>query len=283
MSIDPQIGAPQAVAAFVQGQGDMTYNPANMSRQEFPKIIAGKKLAIGPLHLMASAQSIVHIVTRVDTGITSIADFKGKKLLGKVPSAPANDAVRIKLLEAYGMTDNDIVLLSGNNGAHLAQQLREGVGDAAMCFLARGDPSVVELCTVKDVRFIPVPPDKMGFSEELWTAAGFLPANTYRGQDKDISCVMLPVSFSVKNNMDENVAYTLLKTVYDNWNEFTGMVPQAKEFAIEGNASSAFLPYHPGAIKYFKEKGAWTPALDAKQKVLLEKICPQLVTTPGPK
>jgi uncharacterized protein len=282
MSIDPQIGAPQAVIAFMQGQGDIVYNPANMSRQEFPKTLAGKKLATGPLHLAASPQSAVHIVTRTDTGITSISDFKGKKILAKVPTAPANDAVRIKVLEAYGLTDNDIVLLSGNNGAHLAQQLREGVGDAALIFLSVGDPAVVELCTVKDINFLPIPPEKMGFAEDLWAVPGFIPAKSYRGQDKEVSCVRLPVSFSVRNNMDEKIAYTLIKTFYDYWSEYTGMVPAAKEFAIEGNAIAAFAPFHPGAIKYYKEKGVWDAALEAKQQKLLEKVCPQPVTSGPP-
>jgi TRAP transporter TAXI family solute receptor len=274
MSIEPTLGAPQALNAFLEGQGNAVFNSCNISRSEFPKYFAGKMLAEAPLLLMASAQTAVHIMTRADTDINTVADFRGKKILSKVPASPANDLIRIKILAAYGMTENDIVVLTGTNGAHLAQQLREGVGDAAISTLAVGDPAIVELCTVKDIRFISLPQDKMGFAEDLWMASGVILAGTYRGQDKQVLALRAPVSFTVRNNMDEKVAYTLVKTVYDNWNEYIGMVPQAKEFAMEQNYIAAFLPFHPGAVKYFKEKGMWTKEMEEKQQKLMVKVIP---------
>jgi TRAP transporter TAXI family solute receptor len=191
--------------------------------------------------------------------------------LGKSPGAPANDVARQKLLAAYGMTDNDIILLSGNNIQNLAQQLREGVGDAAIVFGTVGDLSIVELCTTKDCRFISLPLDKMDFAEDLWMTKGKIPAGTYRGQDKDVSCLRSPNSIAVRVDMDTDLAYAIIKVAYDHWDEFAAVSPEIKDYAITETLKSWFLPFHPGAIKYYKEKGIWTSEMDGTQQRLMNK------------
>jgi TRAP transporter TAXI family solute receptor len=280
-TIEPAVGAPQAVNGFFEGTGDLVYNPANLTRGASNKYIPGKTLAAAPHHLITTLGSAIHIVARAETGIESIADFKGKKILAKVPRARANDEARLNILAANDMTDDDIVLLNGNNGKHLAEQLREGVGEAAMIFLGLGDSSIVELCTMKDIRWIPLSPEEMTWAEKQWVKVGSIPANTYPKQTEAVSAIRLPGSFSVRSSMDEEAAYTLVKVLYDHWDEFVQMAPIGKDWELSAdNAAAGYLPFHPGAIKYYKEKNVWTSEAEANNQKLLKKEIP--AAKPGP-
>ena len=101
--IEPAIGAPHAVAGFLQGNGDIVYDSANIFGTEFPKQHGGEPLSVGPMHLVASQGGCVHIVARTETGIKSVADFKGRKILGKVATGGGVDLTRKEILAAYGM------------------------------------------------------------------------------------------------------------------------------------------------------------------------------------
>jgi TRAP transporter TAXI family solute receptor len=272
ISIEPAVGAPQAVIAFLQGKADMCYVSSNILTTELSKYIGGKTLAAGPQHLVAAIGGAVHIVARADSGITSVADFKGKKILGKVATGGGVDLARQKILAAYGLTDNDITLLSGNNGSHLASQLKEGVGDAALIFLGLNDASLIDLCTSKDITWITMPKDKMvPVAEEAWFVIGTIPANTYPKQDKEILAFRTPSSFDVQPTMPENEAYELTKLYFDHNDEFIKMAPWSKDYNLKETLTSGYLPFHPGAIKYYKEKGIWNDAAEARQKELLAK------------
>jgi len=270
---EPAVGAPQAVVGFLQGQLDMCYVSSNIFGNESPKYIGGKTLAQGPKHLLAARATAVHIVTHANSGINSIADFKGKKILAKVAQGGAVDATRKAIFAEYGMTDDDIVLLSGNNGSHLAEQLKEGVGDAAMIFLGLRDASLVDLCTTKNIKWIDLPNDKMeAVGEKTWLIAGTIPAGTYPKQDANVMALQSAGSFDVRADMPEDLAYELVKVYHDHHDEIVPMAVWAKSYDMKAAMTSGYLPFHTGAIKYYKEKGAWTGEVEAKNKRVSEKV-----------
>jgi hypothetical protein len=71
--------------------------------------------------------------------------------------------------------------------------------------------------------------------------------------------------------MSEDVAYALTKLFHDHFEEFVKMAPVAQNYNLKSVLESSYLPFHPGAVKYYKEKGVWTAETDAKQKLLLSK------------
>ncbi len=281
IAVEPAVGAPQAVIGFLQGHGDITYDASNIVGAEISKYLGGKTLAAGPQHLITAVASAVHIVAKADSGINTVADFKGKKILGKVATGGGVDLARQALFRAYGFTDNDVILLTGNNGSHLADQLKEGVGDAGMFFLGLRDPSIIDLCTTKNVRWIPVPKEKAGpVVDEVWMTTGIIPAGTYPKQDQDVPSIQSPGSFDVRPTMSEDLAYALTQLYFEHWDEFTKMAPWAKEYNLKGTLNTAYLPFHPGAVKYYKEKGIWTAEAEARQQQLLNKVIPMPASAP---
>jgi TRAP-type uncharacterized transport system substrate-binding protein len=68
-----------------------------------------------------------------------------------------------------------------------------------------------------------------------------------------------------------DVVYGVVKAIFDNTDEFADTHPAAKYWSLKHKPVSLAVPYHEGAIKYFKEKGLWTEAADAYQKKLLDQ------------
>jgi TRAP-type uncharacterized transport system substrate-binding protein len=65
--------------------------------------------------------------------------------------------------------------------------------------------------------------------------------------------------------------YQVTKAIFDNLPDWTGVHPLARQWSLKKALQINVAPYHEGAIRYYKEKGVWTAAMDAKQKALLEK------------
>ncbi|GAG76863.1 unnamed protein product, partial [marine sediment metagenome] len=83
---------------------------------------------------------------------------------------------------------------------------------------------------------------------------GKIPANTYKGQDYDVTSVQDGNDVVVNKDMDENTAYLLVKTLFENAKEIHNVHPVAKLLIPEIGVRTV-TPLHPGAEKYFKEKG----------------------------
>jgi len=199
-----------------------------------------------------------------------VADFKGKKVLAKQVASQAVEATRPKILAAFGLTDNDIVLMSGDSAGHLATQLREGVGEAAMLFIGLRDPSLIEMCTAKDIKWISLPKEIMEkVAPAIWMTPGIIPAGTYPKQDKDVLAFTGLDSFDVRPAMAEDLAYTLTKIFWENSNEIAKMVPWVNSFNLKDTTTRAYLPFHAGAVKYYKEKGVWSQEAEALRQKLL--------------
>jgi TRAP-type uncharacterized transport system substrate-binding protein len=77
--------------------------------------------------------------------------------------------------------------------------------------------------------------------------------------------------------MSDEVAYTLVKTWAENWKELEPIHPQLRGWRPEVFVQKlATIPYHPGAIKFFKENGLWSPEMDRAQEMLLRGELPFL-------
>ena len=86
------------------------------------------------------------------------------------------------------------------------------------------------------------------------------PAGTYNGIDKDVHTYTLPQMWLCRTDLSQDLVYKILKAVYDNSEERNAIHPMAKKYTIENafrGSKSVPVGYHPGAIKYYKEKGIW--------------------------
>ena len=82
-----------------------------------------------------------------------------------------------------------------------------------------------------------------------------IPAKTYKGQDKDVKTVTVQSVLAVSSELDDKLVYDLTKAIWDNQKELSGMLSALSDLNIKKALTGITTPYHPGAIKYYKEHG----------------------------
>ncbi len=196
----------------------------------------------------------VQIVT-LDPEIKTVADLEGKKVsIGAAGSGVYFNAIDI--LGAYGLTESDIQPTYQSFGDS-ANDLKDGKIDAA--FIVSGAPTtaITDLATTKDVHLVALDDEHV---EKLLAASPYyaknvISADTYTGLDGDVTTVAVGAAILAANTVSEDAVYALCADIFDNAADLVTSHAKYGELSLEYGASITSVPYHPGAAKYFAEKG----------------------------
>lgn len=199
--------------------------------------------------------NFMQIVTTKSTGIKSLEDLRGKSLaVGALGSGTEIMAKRI--LEGVGLTYNDVKadFLSFAEGI---EGIKNGTTDVA--FLSSGYPNsgIMELAATDDVQIIPIPEDLTMKLKDKYPAfeIGTIPGATYKGIENELPTVQVSNLLVTNKDMDDKAIYELTKTLFENLDDLKRAHSSAEQIKVEEAASQLPLPLHPGAEKYYKEKG----------------------------
>ncbi|MEI8189375.1 MAG: TAXI family TRAP transporter solute-binding subunit, partial [candidate division NC10 bacterium] len=83
-----------------------------------------------------------------------------------------------------------------------------------------------------------------------------IPANTYKGQTEDVKTIAVMAVLIALPKLSEQVGYNITKALIENQAELASAHAKGKELSLQGAVKGVSIPFHPGALKYFKEKGA---------------------------
>ena len=186
--------------------------------------------------------------------IKSVADLKGKNVsIGAQGSGVYFNA--LDFLAAYDMTEADInpqYLSFGDS----AEALKDGKIDAAFVVAGAPTPAVTDLCTTKGAYLIGLDDEHVAKLQEISSAYSktLIPAGTYAGIDQDTVTVGVKATIIANNDVSEDDAYAIVKTIFENAADIAAAHAKGAELNLE-YASSCGLPYHAGAAKYFAENG----------------------------
>ena len=166
-------------------------------------------------------------------GITSVDQLKGKAVcVGDQGSGTEFNAYQV--LEAYGMTADDIKVVHANFGA-ITELATSGM-----------DFSLVSL----DQEHVDALHEKYPFLVQE-----NLPAGTYEGVDTETICVAVEAALVASTDMSEDAVYELTKTMFENLEELGTSHAKFQLVSAEKAAENGSVPMHPGAEKYYKEIG----------------------------
>ncbi|MET1159634.1 MAG: TAXI family TRAP transporter solute-binding subunit [Thermoprotei archaeon] len=197
----------------------------------------------------------IQIVVRADSGIEKLEDLAGKKVaIGAQGSGTAVNAEQI--LRAAGLWDKIVPIYADFKQA--AQQLKLGQVDAA--FLTAGIPTsaVVELSATTPVNLVEIPDDVLNKLHEQgykFYVRVVVPKDTYNGMTKDVKTVAVKAMLACDANLPDNVVYTIAKILFEHLDELKQAHKKAEAISLEKALDGMSIPLHPGAEKYYKEKG----------------------------
>lgn len=197
------------------------------------------------------------LIVRKDTGIKSFEDLKGKKVNVGNPGSGQRATTEV-VMDAFGMTMDDFSLAAELKGSEMAQALCDGKIDAMIYTIGHPAAAITEAATTCDVELVSVagaPIDKLVADNPYYRTAT-VPAGMYKGTDQDVTTFGVGATFITSADVPDEVVYTVVKAVFDNFDDFKALHPAFKNLKEEEMIKDGLsAPLHPGAIKYYKERG----------------------------
>jgi uncharacterized protein len=218
---------------------------------------SGNKVPVRTLMILYPNR--MHVVSVEGRGINTMADLKGKRVSTGSPGS-ATEVMAFRLIEASGL-DKDKDLKRERLGvAESVNAVKDGKIDAF--FWVGGLPTA----GVTDLANTPGTKLKMIDHSDAVAAMNkkygnlyvedVIPKDTYRGMDTDNKQATVMNILVTNASMDDATAYNIVKTIFDKRDDLIAVHKEAKNFKLENQKASATpIPFHPGAVKYFAEKG----------------------------
>ncbi|HEX9288032.1 MAG TPA: TAXI family TRAP transporter solute-binding subunit [Anaeromyxobacteraceae bacterium] len=198
-------------------------------------------------------------VTIEGTGIEKIQDLKGRRIATGAPGS-GTELIALRILEAYGMNPDKDVRREKLSVAESVNAIKDRKIDAF--FWSGGVPTaaVTDLAATPGVKMklldhadaLPALVKKYG---PLYVK-GSIPAKSYPGQAKEVQVADVWNLLIVHERMDEKLVHDLVKSIFENKPDLVAVHSEAAnlELAKQYEVGSP-VPFHPGAVKYFAEKG----------------------------
>lgn len=203
------------------------------------------------------APNVGVFVTTEGTGIETIGDLKGRRVvLG--PAGAGFDYFLKPLLEAHGLSYEDMTVLHGNYFS-ASDMIADGKADAAFMGGAIPIPAVTQLCSTQDVVFLKFDDD---VAEKLTEYPFYFPvtikADAYSDLNEDLTALNVgSMQLISHESVSEDVVYNFTKILYQNRAQVAEKHPAGKALNPENAVRNTGMPFHPGAIKFYKEEGIW--------------------------
>jgi len=187
--------------------------------------------------------------------IKTISDLKGKKVAVGAPGS-GTEAMARYVLKVFGLTYDDIdeQFLSATE---TTEAIKDGNIDAGIVTLGTPAPALIDLATQRNILFLDIAAE-IGQKINKEFPAYFpttIPAGTYKGQDKPHHTLSWMGIFVVHQDMGDQLAYDILKALFDHKEELNQIHAQFKGITLENAVKGMPIPFHSGAFKFYKEKG----------------------------
>jgi TRAP transporter TAXI family solute receptor len=209
--------------------------------------------------LMVLYPNRMHVVSVEGKGVAKFADLKGKRVSTGSPGS-ATEVMAFRLIEAAGLDKDKDMKRERLGAAESVNALKDGKIDAffwvgglptaAVSDLANSPGNKIRMIDHADLVA------KMNKKYGNLYVEDSIPRDTYKGMEADNKQATVQNILVVNENMDDKTAYNIVKAIFDKKPEIVAVHKEAENFKLENQKKEASpVPWHPGAVKYFAEKG----------------------------
>ncbi len=199
---------------------------------------------------------IIQIVARGDGNIRTFADLKGLKVGVGAPGSGTEANFR-QLLDVYGLTKDDV------KGQYLsfsesAEQFKDRHIDAFFVVAGIPNAAIMDVAVMQSIRIVSIPDDKVAALTKKYPflSPAVIPANTYKNQSEAVKTIAVNAVMIANSELKDDLVYKMTKALFENQAELAAAHAKGKELSLKVAVSGVSIPFHPGAVKYYKEKGA---------------------------
>lgn len=196
------------------------------------------------------------IQVRKDAGIKSVADLKGKRVaIGPLGSGTEQNAKQI--LEVYGLTVKDLAKVQQLTSLESADFMKDGRIDAAFYTTGVGAAVLMDTALMTPCDLVPIDDAhyKKLHAKYPFYAQDVVKAGTYKGLDRDVKMVAVMAMLVARKGLKEDLVYNVTKAIFKHLPKLHSAHAKLKAVTLESAMDGMSIPLHPGAERYFKEKG----------------------------
>jgi len=197
------------------------------------------------------------MVVLEDSGIKSVADLKGKRI-SPGPKGHTGEFAAQQVLQVYGLSYKDMSKVHHVSYNDTVALMKDGHCDAWLLTTTIPASSIMDLASARKIRLLPLPEDKIQAMQKL--NAGYIrrtvPKGTYPGVDYDVPGIGWFTHLVVSAKLPDDLVYNIAKVLVKNLDRFGQVVKDMKGATAKDLAMDIGIPFHPGALKYYKEIGA---------------------------
>jgi len=258
LSATAETGNASVANAGLLGRGDIEtafvaadiLDAAYHGKKQFEGKAVKNVRALGALYPEA-----VQLVARADAGLASFSDLKGHSVSSGSPGSGQWQLLG-DLLASHGMERSDVDE-DYSSFSQSAEKIKDGNLDASLITAGAPTASITELANGHDITIIPLKGEAVDKLLEVqpYYAKAVLPAGTYEGVDQDVETIAVRAIWATHADLPDDLAYALVKALYENTDTLAKVHVKGKEISLETALESVSIPLHPGAERYYREKG----------------------------
>ncbi len=197
------------------------------------------------------------MVVLADQNIKSVADLKGK-VISPGPKGQTGEFASRQVLQIFGLSYKDMSKVHHVGYNDTVALMKDGHCDAFLLCTTVPASSIMDLASTRKIDLISLSDDKIKAMQNL--NAGYIPRmipkGTYQGVDHDVPGFGFFTHLIVRADLPDELVYKITKVMVDNLPGFANVVSAMKGLKAEDLAVDIGIPFHPGALKYYKEIGA---------------------------
>jgi len=216
---------------------------------------AGFKAPLTKLRAIAGAYpNYIQIVASKESGIKTLADLKGKTVSVGAPKSGTELNARA-IFKAAGLSYEDMGKVQYLPFAESVELIKNRQLDATLQSSGLGMAAIRDLSSVMPLNYVSIPKDVVAKIGNAAYQSAMIPANTYDGQPEAVPTVAITNILVTRDDVSDEVAYQMTKLIFDNLTRLGNSHSAAKDIKLDNAAKNLPIPLHPGAERYYKEKG----------------------------
>jgi TRAP transporter TAXI family solute receptor len=245
-----------------QGTSDLAFTMADMAQDAMMARDVFSDFGAVPVRTLAVLySSYSHLVTTADTGISSITDLRGR-VVSTGAAGSGTTVIAHRILQAAGLDPGRDIREQSLGVAQSVDALKDGKIHAFFWNGGLPTASILDLVNTPGMRarFLstdgPLPRLGEMFGPSLYYRE-IIPKATY-GSEADIPVVAVANLLVASESMPEQLAHDITQALFDRQSELVAIHPQARTLSLKTALTGSPVPFHPGAIRFYRERNVWT-------------------------
>ena len=202
----------------------------------------------------------MHVIALGSANIRTLQDLRGRVVSTGSPGS-GTEVLALRMLRAAGVDPDREVRRQGLGVSESVEALKDGKIDAFFWGGGVPTPAVQDLTHTPGVTIrllstgdlVPALVEQFG----AVYAALVVPSGAYRGLTGDVRVVGSPNVLVAHRSMDEQLAYDITRLLFEKQSDLVAIHPEARNLSLATAAAGSPAPYHPGAVRLYRDRGAW--------------------------